>query len=265
MQYLLDLLRSHGPLLVMAVAFLETLGVPLPAFPFFVLTGCLIAEGSQIWPLTLVAGVAGTVSGDLLWFLLGRRMGRRALNLLCRLSINPEACVGRSEKLFQNRSTITILTAKLVPGLNTLIPSLAGIMGLRLLRYAALDAVGSFLWAGTGLALGLAFGTKVLTHLEGVQHTLFLLMVVMFGFYIVFRIGYRLYLAKRYSVPRIDAEELRRKLASDGNAVVVDLRSDSAYSDSSWTIPDAIRISPTEFDKHVDLLPAEKSIVFFCT
>lgn len=265
MQYFLDLLRSYGPLVLMAVAFLETLGFPLPAFPFIVLAGCLVVEGSLSWPQAMIAAIAGTVAGDMLWFWLGKRLGKRALNLLCGLSINPNACVDRSEKLFHAQSAATILTAKLVPGLNTLIPSLAGIMGMTLRRYAVLDAAGSLLWAGTGLGLGVAFGKRVLSRLESVQHALFLLLIAMFGFYVLFRIGYRLSLLRRYSVPRIDAGDLLRKLDSGDGAVVVDLRSQTAYSDSLRMLPGAIRIPPEEFDRHVNALPQEKEIVFYCT
>jgi len=265
MQYLLDLLRNNGPFVILAAAFIETIGLPLPAFPFFVLAGCLVVEDSLSWPPTLVAAVAGTMAADLLWFWLGKRLGRKTLNLLCRLSLNPDACVGRSEKLFYNRSTAVVLTAKLVPGLNTLVPSLAGILGMKTLRYAVLDAAGSLIWAGAGLSLGFAFGRGVLSRLESVQHSLFLLLAAMIGFYIIFRIGYRYYLTKRFSVPRIEAEELQRKLLLGNGLVVIDLRNSKDYSGSNQVLPGARRIPPAEFELHVDSLPRELEIVFYCT
>ncbi len=265
MQHLLDLLSSYGPLIVLAVAFLEALGFPLPTFPFLVLSGCLIAEKTLSWPLVLLGAMAGTITGDMLWFWLGKRLGSRALDLLCRLSINPDACVDRSEKLFHMGSTATILTAKLVPGLNTLVPSLAGIMRMELQRYAMLDAAGILLWAGTGLGLGMAFGRGVLVHLASVQHALLLLLIGMVGFYITFRIAYHIYLVKWYSIPRIEADSLYEKLASAEGAVLVDLRNNSAYTNSLQVLPGAIRIPPAEFERKVDSLPREKGIVFYCT
>ncbi len=265
MQYLLDLLRSNGPFVILAAAFIETIGLPLPAFPFFVLAGCLVVEDSLSWPPTLVAAVAGTMAADLLWFWLGKRLGRKTLNLLCRLSLNPDACVGRSEKLFYNRATAVVLTAKLVPGLNTLVPSLAGILGMKTLRYAVLDAAGSLIWAGAGLGLGFAFGRGVLSQLESVQHSLFLLLAAMIGFYIIFRIGYRRYLTKRFSVPRIEAEELQRKLLLGNGLVLIDLRNSKDYFGSNQVLPGARRIPPAEFELHVDSLPREREIVFYCT
>jgi len=265
MQSLLELLRSNGPLVILAVAFMETLGVPLPAFPFFVLAGCMIVEESLYWPPIIVAAVAGTMAADMLWYWLGRRLGRRALNLLCKFSLNPDACVGRSEKIFYERSSAVVLLAKLIPGLNTLIPSLAGIMGMKPLRYAALDAVGSLIWVGAGLSLGLAFGRNVLSRLASVQRTLFLLLAAMFGFYVLFRICYRFYLTHRFSIPRINAEELQRKLASDTGPLILDLRNNLDYSKSDHVLPGARRIPPADFERVADSLPRGKEIVLYCT
>jgi hypothetical protein len=205
------------------------------------------------------------MAADLIWYWLGKRMGRKALTLLCKLSLNPDSCVGRSEKLFCDRSIALVLTAKLVPGLNSLIPSLAGILDMRLLRYATLDAAGSLVWAGAGMSLGLAFGRGVLSRLESVQHALVLLLAAMLGFYVVFRIGYRYYLTKRYLVPRIEADELKNRISSGNGVVVVDLRNEAAYSESNQVLPGARRIPPAEFKTHMHLLPKGKPIVFYCT
>ena len=265
MQYLLDLLRTHGPLVILAIAFLETLGLPVPAFPFLVLAGCLVVEDSLPWLPTLLAAVFGVLAADMIWYWMGRRLGKKALQVLCKISLNPDSCVGRSEIIFLKHSTIAILTAKLFPGLNTLVPSLSGILGLKAWRYALLDTAGSLIWAATGLGLGLAFGRGILTRLESVHRTLLLLFAAMVLFYILFRIGYPLYLIKRYSVPRIRAEELRQKLDSDNGVVVVDLRNNMAYADSDRILPGAIRIPPAEFEKHSQSLPRNQEIVFYCT
>ena len=265
MQYLLEILRNHAPIVIFAVAFLETLGVPLPAFPFLVLTGCLIVENSLFWPPIVAAAIVGALAGDQFWYWLGKRSGKRALNLLCRFSLNPDACMGRSQNLFDHGSTALILLAKLIPGVNALVPPLSGIMGMSPLRYIALDIAGCFIWVGTGIGLGLFFGRSVLSHLAGVQYTLLLLLIFMFGFYVVFRVFYRHYLIKHYTIPRMEAEALQRALASGDSPVVIDLRNEKDYSDSGRILPGALRIPPHRFEKLADTLPREKTIVLFCT
>jgi len=265
MQYLLEILRNHAPIVILIIAFLETFGLPLPSFPFLVLTGCLIAEDSLFWPPVIAAAVTGALAGDLFWYWLGRRIGKRALNLLCRFSLNPEACMGRSQTLFHHRSVALILLAKLIPGVNTLVPSLSGIMGMSPLRYLAIDAAGCLIWVGTGLGLGLFFGRSVLSHLAGVQYTLLILLILMFGFYVLFRIVYPHYLIKRYPIARIEAEALRQELASGNGPAVIDLRNEKEFSESGRILPGARRISPNDFEAVTDSLPREKKIVLYCT
>jgi membrane protein DedA with SNARE-associated domain/rhodanese-related sulfurtransferase len=265
MQYLLDLLTNYGPLVIMTVAFMETLGVPIPAFPFFVLTGCLIAEDSLFWPPIIIAAVIGALMADLVWYYLGKWMGKRALDFLCRLSFNPDACMGRSQHLFHNRSVGLILIAKLIPGVNTLVPSLSGMVGMNPIRYVLIDTAACLIWVSTGVGFGLAFGRSILSHLEGVQYTLFGLLVAMIAFYVIFRVGYRHYLLKYYTIPRIEADALQTELASDNGPIVIDLRNATDYFGSSQILPGARRISPADFDIAARTLPKDKKIVLYCT
>ena len=115
----IGLLERHGSLVVLAVSLLENLGLPIPALPILVVAGALVVGGPVSLPLTLAAAAAGSLAADLLWFEIGRRKGRAALHVFCKLSLNPDACVGRAERLFRARTTTTILSSKLVPGLNT--------------------------------------------------------------------------------------------------------------------------------------------------
>jgi membrane protein DedA with SNARE-associated domain/rhodanese-related sulfurtransferase len=265
MQYLLDLLRNYAPMVLMTVAFLETLGVPLPAFPFFVLAGCLIVEDSLFWPPIIIAAVVGALAADLVWYYLGKRMGQRTLNFLRHLSLNPDVCMGRSQSLFHDRSVALILVAKLIPGVNTLVPSLSGMVGMNPLRYVVIDIAACLIWVGTGVGFGLVFGRNVLSHLQGVQYTLFGLLVAMIAFYIIFRLGYRHYLIRHYTIPRIEAEALQKELASGDGPLVIDLRNASDYFRSNQILPSARRISPTDFNRIARTLPKEKKIVLYCT
>ncbi len=216
MAHLLDLLRNYSSLVILIVAFVETLGFPLPAFPFFVLAGCLVIEESISWPPIIVAAVTGALAADLVWYYLGKYLGIRTINFICRLSRNPDACVLRSQTLFVNSSIPVILVAKLIPGVNTLVPSLSGLMGISPLRYVALDIAGCLIWVSAGLGLGMAFGRSILSHIAGVQYTLLFLLIAMFGFYAIFRIAHRYFLAKHVVIPRIEADALKAELDPKG-------------------------------------------------
>lgn len=265
MRVLLDLIRTHGSLVVLAAAFLENLGMPIPALAALILAGCLVVEGPTSLPGALAAGTFGALAADMAWFFLGRWQGRAALSYLCRLSLNPDSCVGRTERLFRSRSTVTILTSKLIPGLNTLVPPLAGILKMPLWRYALLDTMASFLWAGLGVGLGLAFGAGILSRLQSIQLALAWLLGSIVVLYVLIKLYQRHYLIKYYSVPKVDPSQLYEQILSGEPVMVVDLRSEDAFMRSDAGIPGARRIPPAEFDHHASLLPKDREIVLYCT
>jgi membrane protein DedA with SNARE-associated domain len=265
MQSLLDLARAHGSLLVFAFSFLQNAGLPVPALPVLVLAGCLMVEGPVSLPLTLLAATVGALVADLSWYFFGRAKGRATLYLFCKLSLNPDSCVGRTERLFRSRTAFTILTSKLIPGLNTLVPPLAGVLEMPVWKYVLLDTASSLLWAGLGVGLGLAFGVGVLAHLESIQRVLLWLMAALVALYAITKILHRRYLVKHYTVPRVDPHELSQLIAAGNNVVVVDLRNEDAFLRSSVAVPGAMRIPPAEFNHHTHRLSKEQDIVLYCT
>ena len=87
----------------------------------------------QLEPLTLLTALASILTGDTLMFLMGRYTGWWLLGLLCRLSLNPEACILRSADSFYKRGRALLIFAKFVPGINTIAPPMAGSMNMRYL------------------------------------------------------------------------------------------------------------------------------------
>ncbi len=251
--------------MVLLAAFLERIGLPVPALVFLALAGCLVIEGPVSLPASLAAATLGAMAANATWFFIGRQRGRSALHFFCKLSLNPDSCVGRAEEFFRSRGTVTIIASKLVPGVSTLVPPLAGILRMPFWRYIALDAAGSLLWAGVGLGLGMAFGESMLPKLAGIQNAFILLLIVILAGFVAFKILYRAYLIRRYSVPKVDPEELLRRIGSDQQILVVDSRNEDAFSKSAVKIPGALRIAPVHFEKHSHLVPKEKEIVLYCT
>ncbi len=53
------------------------------------------------------------------------------------------------------------MIAKLVPGLSTVAPPLAGIFGMRVSLFFLFDGLGAFLWVGTDTGLGYVFNDQL--------------------------------------------------------------------------------------------------------
>ena len=61
--------------------------------------------------------VAGALLADSVWFHFGRRRGKRALQFLCRIALEPDSCVRQTENAFVKYGVRSLLVAKFVPGL----------------------------------------------------------------------------------------------------------------------------------------------------
>src|ERR1041384_7570724 len=96
----LDFLTRHGPLVLFLAVFVEQLGVPLPAAPWLLAAGALAGTGKINCVAALTAATFGSLLADLIWFYLGRYGGHRVVNLLCRLSLEPDSCVRRTQDVF---------------------------------------------------------------------------------------------------------------------------------------------------------------------
>src|SRR6185503_3647195 len=93
----LEFLVRHGAAVLFAAVFVEQMGVPLPAAPWLLAAGALAATGKINWLVAITAATFASVLADLFWFYLGRYRGHRVLSFLCRISLEPDSCVRRTQ------------------------------------------------------------------------------------------------------------------------------------------------------------------------
>src|SRR5262245_37565784 len=138
----LEFVVRHGAAVLFAAVFVEQLGVPLPAAPWLLAGGALAATGRIHWFAAFIAATFGSVLADLIWFYLGRYGGHRVLSLLCRISLEPDSCVRRTQDVFTRYGMRGVIVAKFIPGLSTLAPPLAGSSGVGAARFFCFDGLG---------------------------------------------------------------------------------------------------------------------------
>ncbi len=252
--------------IVWSISFLESLGVPIPALPVLLLAGSFSAEyGSPATPLVL-ASACGFWAGDLVWYALGWLQGRRVLGLLCRLSLNPDACVGRAERRFRRRPAATVAAAKFVPGLSLMVAPLAGILRMPLIEFAAIDGAAATVWSAVAVTTGVVYGRRVLPHVAEAQRAIEVLVGGALLAFVAWKIYERRWLVRHYTVARVGTAELQRLLDADPpQALVIDLRSEQAFSRAAQMVRGARRIPPGEFERHLSSIPLDKEIILYCT
>jgi membrane protein DedA with SNARE-associated domain len=250
---------------VFLFSFAENVGLPIPAFPVLLVAGALSQSGRASLPFVLAGAMGGALLADAMWYLLGRWRGRSVLSTLCRVSLNPDACVEGAEEGFRRRRSLTILLAKFLPGVNTVMPPLAGITAYPFFRFLSLDLLGSFIWAAAGIGIGWAFGDAVAGHVDRINGMLGGLVAVGLAAYLGWTVAFRRYLVRKYAAPRIAAEDLHRRMSEGEEIHVLDLRSDAAFGASGVTVPGAVRVRPATFHRVAHEFPKDRELVFFCT
>jgi membrane protein DedA with SNARE-associated domain len=154
-------LMNNGGAVLFVIVFVEQAGLPLPAAPWLLAAGALSASGQLNLALAIAVTVLASVAADWIWFYIGRRGGQRVLRWFCRLSLAPNACVGRTRGLFDRHGAKSLAAAKFVPGLGAVMPPLAGALGVSTSRFLLFDGFGSLLYGTSYIAIGFLFHNQV--------------------------------------------------------------------------------------------------------
>ena len=207
---MLDLLLTRGLAVVCAASFLESLGAPVPAFPLLLLAGSIAAE-HRFSAVPLVVGErVRLLDWGSIWYAFGRIHGRRVLGLLCRLSLNPDACVGRAERRFRRRPAVTVAAAKFIPGFSLMVAPLAGILHMPPVQFAAIDGAASIAWSAAAVMSGVLFGRRVLPHVMRTQRAIEMLGGAAVLAFVAWKLYERRWLVRHYAVARVEITELVR-------------------------------------------------------
>ena len=154
-------LERYSVVILPALVVAEQIGIPLPAVPALLVVGALAAQGRVSLWLVIGAIAVVALAVDLVWHELGRRRGARVLTGLCRLTLEPDVCVRRTENLFLRHGVRALLVSKFLPGLTTVMPPLAGVFGISRLRFVLYDLAGIVLWAGLWAGIGYVFSETI--------------------------------------------------------------------------------------------------------
>jgi membrane-associated protein len=125
-------------------------GFVVPGETAAVLGGVDASRGHiQLW-ITIVVVVAAAVVGDSVGYLIGRRLGTRAL--LWRRLDRFRDRLDRAQDLLARRGGVAVFLGRFVAFFRAVMPFLAGTAGMPYPRFLAYNAAGGIVW-GTGFVL----------------------------------------------------------------------------------------------------------------
>jgi membrane protein DedA with SNARE-associated domain/rhodanese-related sulfurtransferase len=235
---------------VLLAVFANQLCLPVPAVVFLIAGGALSAHGDMSPGAVALLSVLPCLAADGIWFWLGRKWGSQSVRILCRLTPDPRGCSRDAHHKFGRYGLSLLCVAKFVPGLDGLMPPLAGAEGVSLTGFFALDAVGSFLWSGFYVGVGYLFSEQLEIAVGWAKHfgtALALALGVPFCIYIGWRGLTLIRMIRQLRVRLISTPMLDRKLRSESKVALLDLLDLEEQTDieSPPAIPGALRIDPS--------------------
>src|SRR4051812_20112111 len=142
----LKLLIAHGYSILFAMALAERLGLPLLLAPVLLAVGVLAGTGSMSVTSAILVATVACILGDTVWFEIARSKGTIVMRWLCKLSLEPDSCVRKSQLEFDRRARWFILTSKFIPGISHIAPAAAGATNYPRGDFFLLNAAGSAVW-----------------------------------------------------------------------------------------------------------------------
>jgi membrane protein DedA with SNARE-associated domain len=268
MHNVLEFLIRHGYLVLLVWVFIEQAGLPVPSLPLLLAAGALSGIHKMNFFVALGACVIGAVVADSMWYQLGKHKGVRVIQLLCRISLEPDSCVRRTQGVFEKQGARSLLFAKFVPGLSTVATPLAGIFHMRLRRFLLFDGLGSAIWAGTFLGLGFVFRDqleRIGQRIQSLGAGALVLILGLLAIYIAYKFIARRKFLRDLRIGRITVEELKQKIDEKEDLTIVDLRHSLDFEADPETIPGAFRMDARELEEKHNPLPTDRDIILYCT
>jgi membrane protein DedA with SNARE-associated domain/rhodanese-related sulfurtransferase len=256
-------ISQHGYAILFAAVFLESVGFPVPAALALLFAGAAAGSGFLQVSNAVIGAMIAMVAGDTLMFVLGRYTGWWLLGVLCRLSLNPEACMLRSADSFYRRGSKLLVVAKFIPGINTMAPPLAGSMQMRFLSFLQLDLIGAALYIGLYFGIGFFFSDALHAVTQGYRAFGRLMGgvgIVLVGAYF----GVRLWLLikEKAQPPVVYAFPLD---VAETSAQIYDVRSHGYFDANAVRIKGSKRLDPHALNRFKPNFTTQQPVYLYCT
>lgn len=260
-------LAEHKEAVLFWTVLFEQIGLPIPAIPLLVAAGALVGQGKMSLAAALLLPVAASLPADIFWFWLGRVRGGQVLGWLCRISLEPDSCVRKTENLFFLHGTRSLLVAKFVPGLSTVAPPMAGIFGMGLVKFLVYDVAGALIWAGLCVGLGHLFSDqldRVVTGLADLGSRAVLLLLGALLVYVAYKFLQRRRFLWQLRMAKMSVDELKARLDAGEPLTVIDVRHARDVQADPDMIPGAIHMALEDIDGRYHEIPKDREIILYC-
>jgi membrane protein DedA with SNARE-associated domain len=271
---LIGVIAHHGYAVTAVVMFVASVGLPLPMSITLLAAGAAAHGDLRLGGVLAVAGLAA-LAGDTLLYFGGRYTGWWLLAWMCRISVNPEACIFSSAGYFYRRGPKTLLFSKFVPGIGALAAPLAGSLNMRFGRFLRLDAAGTLIYCAAWTSAGYVFSRflrEIAGGIERAGNALLAAVLLLVLGYIVVIVFFTLRARRYKTIEKISAEGLHERLQAltpDRLVIIADVRSHGYYDPGMQRIKNSIRVEPHRLKEELialrEFMAPECEVYLYCS
>ncbi|RFC64332.1 DedA family protein [Fulvimarina endophytica] len=171
-----EFIEQYGYGFILIVVLLESLALPLPGESLLVAAGMLSSNGELNLLLVLGAAFFGSIIGDNIGYLIGRRYGRAVVVRWGGKVGFGEDKLAMVEDRFQHYGFMIVLVARFVFILRQLNGFVAGMMRMNWLQFLLYNSISAALWTGAYGISAYYFG-EALKHFLDEQSTIAILAI----------------------------------------------------------------------------------------
>lgn len=160
---LVELIKLVGLVGLFAIVFAETglfLGFFLPGDSLLFVAGFLAADGLFSLPLLLLVLFVAAVTGNLVGYEFGRRVGPKLFSREDSL-IFKKAHAAKAQSFYEQHGPKTIVLARFMPIVRTFAPIVAGVARMRFSVFFAYNLIGALAWIILLVLLGYSLGNVI--------------------------------------------------------------------------------------------------------
>ena len=159
--WVVRLIEQSGYLGVAFLMFLETIFPPIPSEVIMPVAGVAAAQGKLSFPLSVAAGTAGAMLGNIVWYLAARALGHDRLKpIITRygkwLTLD-WADVEKAHRWFDRHGIALVFIGRLLPTIRSIVSIPAGLLDMRFRNFVVASTIGTAFWtallAGAGYKL----------------------------------------------------------------------------------------------------------------
>ncbi len=177
--------------ILLALMFLEALGLPVPSEVIMPLAGYFSSQGQYNLLGAIFVGTIGATIGSFLDYFIALFIGESVLLKYGKYIKLNQANLNKMYLWFNKYGIFTVFFSRFLPAIRALISYPAGLARMNLLKFFIATFAGQFLWNGTLAYIGFLFGRNYSAIVSQVDHITYIITIMLIITLIVVIILYK--------------------------------------------------------------------------